>query len=100
MVLEYERNNVGIYNIVRIRQIFATEDVDEWLGCFVVATERKVRVVPRLSSQEKSRSSRSLFPRQLEKDWLQRKNYILLSGIWTGRANIFVSTSPSLIIVT
>lgn len=28
----------------RIGQIFRTEDVNRWDGCFVVATERKIRV--------------------------------------------------------
>lgn len=28
----------------RIEEIFRTENVEEWTGCFVVATERKVRV--------------------------------------------------------
>ena len=28
----------------RITQIFETEDVDSWIGCLVVATDRKVRV--------------------------------------------------------
>ena len=28
----------------RIRQIFTTEDVENWTQCFVVATERKVRI--------------------------------------------------------
>ena len=28
----------------RIRQIFTTENVESWTQCFVVATERKVRV--------------------------------------------------------
>jgi hypothetical protein len=30
--------------IERISQIFAKADVDEWQRCFVVATERKVRI--------------------------------------------------------
>ena len=28
----------------RVRMLFEQEDVDGWAGCFVVATERKVRV--------------------------------------------------------
>ena len=28
----------------RILNIFETEDVEQWKGCFVVATERKIRV--------------------------------------------------------
>ena len=28
----------------RIRQMFTTEDVENWTQCFVVATERKVRI--------------------------------------------------------
>ncbi|HEY6253313.1 MAG TPA: DUF5615 family PIN-like protein [Candidatus Angelobacter sp.] len=28
----------------RMREIFQTENVDEWTRCFVVATERKIRV--------------------------------------------------------
>jgi len=28
----------------RVSMLFATESVDEWLGCLVVATDRKVRV--------------------------------------------------------
>lgn len=31
--------------IARITEVFQTENVQEWSGCFVVATERKVRVV-------------------------------------------------------
>lgn len=31
--------------IERIKNIFKNEDVDEWAGCFVVATERKIRVL-------------------------------------------------------
>ena len=30
--------------IARIQEIFATEDINSWPGCFVVATEHKVRV--------------------------------------------------------
>jgi len=30
--------------INRIRDVFRIEDVESWTGCFVVATERKVRV--------------------------------------------------------
>jgi predicted nuclease of predicted toxin-antitoxin system len=30
--------------IGRIRELFQNEDVDQWAGCFVVATERKIRV--------------------------------------------------------
>ncbi len=29
----------------RVQEIFQSESVDQWVGCFVVATERKVRVV-------------------------------------------------------
>lgn len=29
----------------RVRDIFEFEDVNSWAGCFVVATERKVRVI-------------------------------------------------------
>jgi predicted nuclease of predicted toxin-antitoxin system len=29
----------------RIQELFAEENVGEWAGCFVVATERKVRVL-------------------------------------------------------
>lgn len=28
----------------RLRQIFATENVESWTRCFVVATERKIRI--------------------------------------------------------
>jgi predicted nuclease of predicted toxin-antitoxin system len=31
--------------IERITEVFLTEDVQNWNGCFVVATERKVRVI-------------------------------------------------------
>lgn len=31
--------------IERVGELFQKENVDEWAGCFVVATERKVRVV-------------------------------------------------------
>jgi predicted nuclease of predicted toxin-antitoxin system len=31
--------------IQRVREVFEHEDVGRWAGCFVVATERKVRVV-------------------------------------------------------
>jgi predicted nuclease of predicted toxin-antitoxin system len=31
--------------IARVTQVFQTEDVEQWGGCFVVATERKVRVL-------------------------------------------------------
>src|SRR5918992_4865363 len=31
--------------IERVSALFATEDVEGWRGCFVVATERKVRPV-------------------------------------------------------
>jgi predicted nuclease of predicted toxin-antitoxin system len=30
--------------LLRVRNIFETESVDDWKGCFVVATERKIRV--------------------------------------------------------
>ncbi len=33
------------YLTERIANIFRNEDVEEWSGCFVVATERKIRVV-------------------------------------------------------
>lgn len=31
--------------IRRIREVFQHEEVSRWIGCFVVATDRKVRVV-------------------------------------------------------
>jgi predicted nuclease of predicted toxin-antitoxin system len=31
--------------IARVENIFQTESVDQWPGCFVVATERKTRVL-------------------------------------------------------
>jgi predicted nuclease of predicted toxin-antitoxin system len=31
--------------IRRVREVFQREEVSRWAGCFVVATERKVRVV-------------------------------------------------------
>ena len=31
--------------VQRIDDLFGTEDVESWLGCFVVATDSKVRVV-------------------------------------------------------
>jgi predicted nuclease of predicted toxin-antitoxin system len=31
----------------RVAQIFRKENVEEWFGCFVVVTERKIRVVRR-----------------------------------------------------
>jgi predicted nuclease of predicted toxin-antitoxin system len=31
----------------RIEEMFRKEDVSEWVGCFVVATERKIRVLRR-----------------------------------------------------
>jgi len=31
--------------IERIEEVFQKEDVGEWVGCFVVATERKIRVL-------------------------------------------------------
>jgi predicted nuclease of predicted toxin-antitoxin system len=31
--------------IARIQELFAEENVADWAGCFVVATERKIRVV-------------------------------------------------------
>lgn len=30
--------------VSRLRQIFENESVDNWKGCFVVATERKIRI--------------------------------------------------------
>jgi hypothetical protein len=30
--------------IKRVNTLFATEDVEGWRGCFVVATERKIRI--------------------------------------------------------
>ncbi|HXJ14819.1 MAG TPA: DUF5615 family PIN-like protein [Candidatus Limnocylindrales bacterium] len=30
--------------IYRLRQIFENENVENWKGCFVVATERKIRI--------------------------------------------------------
>jgi len=35
------------YLTERIAEIFRNEIVEEWFGCFVVATERKIRVVRR-----------------------------------------------------
>jgi Domain of unknown function (DUF5615) len=29
----------------RVAEIFRSEEVEQWAGCFVVATERKIRVV-------------------------------------------------------
>ena len=29
----------------RVRQVFSTEDVDAWTGCFLVLTEHKLRVL-------------------------------------------------------
>jgi predicted nuclease of predicted toxin-antitoxin system len=29
----------------RIAEIFRSENIDEWAGCFVVATERKIRIL-------------------------------------------------------
>jgi hypothetical protein len=35
----------GLFTLIeRIEELFKTEDVARWEGCFVVATERKVRV--------------------------------------------------------
>lgn len=31
--------------IERIEQIFRQESIGEWMGCFIVATERKIRVL-------------------------------------------------------
>lgn len=31
--------------IARVEEIFQTEDVSDWAGCFVVATERKIRLL-------------------------------------------------------
>jgi len=31
--------------IRRVSEVFRREEVDDWTGCFVVATERKVRVI-------------------------------------------------------
>jgi len=31
--------------IACVENVFQTENIDEWAGCFVVATERKVRIV-------------------------------------------------------
>ncbi len=31
--------------ILRVRQLFETEAVHEWVGCFVVVTEQKLRVI-------------------------------------------------------
>ena len=31
--------------ITRVEQVFQTETVDQWQGCFVVVTERKIRVL-------------------------------------------------------
>jgi predicted nuclease of predicted toxin-antitoxin system len=28
----------------RVRQVFQTETVDDWLGCFVIVSERKIRI--------------------------------------------------------
>ena len=33
--------------VARVTQVFQTEKVEEWGGCFIVATERKVRVLKR-----------------------------------------------------
>jgi predicted nuclease of predicted toxin-antitoxin system len=33
--------------IERLRELFRTENVSDWHGCFVVATERKIRVLKR-----------------------------------------------------
>ncbi|MGB8473117.1 MAG: DUF5615 family PIN-like protein [Candidatus Acidiferrum sp.] len=30
---------------LRVAEIFRTEDVESWVGCFVVATERKIRLL-------------------------------------------------------
>jgi predicted nuclease of predicted toxin-antitoxin system len=37
--------------IGRIRELFQKETVGEWVGCFVVATERKIRVLKPGSKQ-------------------------------------------------
>jgi predicted nuclease of predicted toxin-antitoxin system len=37
--------------IERISELFQTEDVGEWTGCFVVAIERKIRVIKLRSAQ-------------------------------------------------
>jgi predicted nuclease of predicted toxin-antitoxin system len=37
--------------IERIVELFPKEPVGEWAGCFVVATERKIRIVRRESSK-------------------------------------------------
>jgi len=29
----------------RVENVFQTESVDQWIGCFVVVTERKIRVL-------------------------------------------------------
>lgn len=31
--------------IARIEQMFKNENVEEWVGCFIVATDRKIRLV-------------------------------------------------------
>ena len=40
------RNLVG-----RVRELFQQENVGQWVGCFVVATERKIRVIRPKSKQ-------------------------------------------------
>ncbi len=30
--------------IEKVREIFETEDVDSWIGCFIVLTDRKLRI--------------------------------------------------------
>jgi predicted nuclease of predicted toxin-antitoxin system len=37
--------------IERVRELFRNENVGEWAGCFVVATERKIRVLKPKSRQ-------------------------------------------------
>jgi predicted nuclease of predicted toxin-antitoxin system len=37
--------------IERVGELFQKENVDEWAGCFVVATERKIRVLKPESKQ-------------------------------------------------
>jgi predicted nuclease of predicted toxin-antitoxin system len=37
--------------VSRVVELFQNENVSEWLGCFIVATERKIRVLKPGSSQ-------------------------------------------------
>jgi len=37
-------NSGGDVSIARIATLFATENVDEWRGCLIVATDHKVRI--------------------------------------------------------